>query len=141
MDKIDLSPTVAFVLLRLLRDGNLPQEDIDPPTQQRLSLLASKELAVELPSGAWEPTARGQAADTSNAIPDAYEIISTQVGWGGQFSATRDGKTRLFEVVEHANIGRGWLLSDLQSNEIVSEKSLLDIKPISDNETQGKKEP
>jgi len=96
-----------------------------------VKLLVAKGLATEVSAGRWEPTPQGKATDVSNAAPDSYEVVSgfARQGYETKFAAKHNGVAGIFQVAEHANFGRGWMVRNIETNEIVSNADLLDIAP------------
>ncbi|WP_186214711.1 hypothetical protein [Burkholderia gladioli] len=95
----------------------------------RLKLLEHKGLAARSAPDIWVATELAASVAVSHAAPDNYEVVK-QIGVGRFFRARRDRRPGLFEVAEHANIGRGWAIRDLQSGELISEQDLANIEPF-----------
>lgn len=134
-----IPPAAATVLKRMIREGYLSsnvhakiENSLAVREDPSLRLLVSKGLAIEVSAGHWEPSDKGRMIDLSNAAPDIYEIVSSYANQTpkANFIAVCNGIEAVFEVAEHATFGRGWLVRDVETQEIFTSSSLKDIRPL-----------
>lgn len=133
---MQISPQAATVLKRLVLEGFItssllasPENSLAACENLLLKLLVKKGLVTEISAGRWVATEEGRAVDISNASPDAYESISNfaRQGRKTKFVAKHNDVVATFQVAEHSNFGRGWMVCNIETNEIVSSSSLQDI--------------
>lgn len=135
---MQVSPQAATVLKRLVKEGFLAaglfvstENSIDARERLLLKLLVEKGFAAEVSDGRWEPTNTGRDVDVSNAAPDAYEVVSSfaRQGYQTKFIAYRNGVRGIFRVAEHDNFGRGWMVRNVETDEIINSSDLQNISP------------